>query len=137
MPFAGSGVRSVSASALRKSASPDWLPSAPKETDEIYFLSGGGENVKVRDDLMDIKVLRQVNADGLEQWAPVMKAEFPLSAADVATVVEAMRIPMPGTLANGCSLHVMLDILDRPDSGVRVVRSPQAPGPLHRRGLHG
>jgi len=97
-------------------------PSAPKETDEIYFLSGGGENVKVRDDLMDIKVLRQVNADGLEQWAPVMKAEFPLSAADVATVVEAMRIPMPETLANGCSLHVMLDILDRPDSGVRVVR---------------
>ena len=55
-----------------------FAPSAPKETDEIYFLSGGGENVKVRDDLMDVKVLREVNEDGLEQWAPVMKAGFPL-----------------------------------------------------------
>ena len=97
-------------------------PSGPKETDEIYFLSGGGENVKVRDDLMDIKVLRQVNGDGLEQWAPVMKADFPLSTTQVATVVEAMRVPAPESLAGGCSLDAMLDAFDRPDSGVRVVR---------------
>src|SRR3954451_23297750 len=60
--------------------------SPPTETDEIYFLSARGQNVKVRDGLMDIKVLREVNRDGLEQWAPVMKASFPLVPPDVAKV---------------------------------------------------
>ena len=53
-------------------------PSGVQESDEIYLLSGAGGNVKIRAALMDIKVLRQVNADGLEQWTPVMKAGFPL-----------------------------------------------------------
>ena len=35
-----------------------------------------GENVKIRDALVDVKVMREVNADGLEQWTPVMKAGF-------------------------------------------------------------
>ena len=33
-----------------------------------YLVSPGDENVKVRDDLMDIKALREVNDDGLERW---------------------------------------------------------------------
>ena len=49
------------------------------ESDEIYFLAPAtNENVKVRDKLMDIETLQQVNADGLEQWMPVMKGTFPL-----------------------------------------------------------
>jgi exopolyphosphatase/guanosine-5'-triphosphate,3'-diphosphate pyrophosphatase len=99
-----------------------FAPSEPKETDEIYFLSGGGENVKVRDELMDVKVLREVNEDGLEQWAPVMKAQFPLSAADLTKVLEALRVPDPGSLRDGCTLESLIDSFDRPDSGVRVVR---------------
>ena len=99
-----------------------FAPSAPKETDEIYFLSGSGENVKVRDDLMDVKVLREINEDGLEQWAPVMKAAFPLSASDVANVLDALGVPNPGSLREGCTLETMLEAFDRPDSGVRVVR---------------
>lgn len=51
-------------------------PGGVRESDEIHLLSGAGENVKVRDALMDIKVLREVDADGLEQWTPVMKAGF-------------------------------------------------------------
>jgi exopolyphosphatase/guanosine-5'-triphosphate,3'-diphosphate pyrophosphatase len=99
-----------------------FTPSGPTATDEIYFLSGGGENVKVRDDLMDVKVLREVNGDGLEQWAPVMKAAFPLSATDVVKVFDALRVPMPGKLGEGCALDAMLEAFDRPDSGVRTVR---------------
>jgi len=99
-----------------------FAPSEPKETDEIYFLSGGGENVKVRDDLMDVKVLRKVNEDGLEQWAPVMKAGFPLSANDVTTVLGALDVTSPGSLGEGCTLETMLQAFDRPDSGVRVAR---------------
>ena len=71
-------------------------PNGVQESDEIYLLSGAGDNVKVRDALMDIKVLREVNADGLEQWTPVMKAEFPLSAATAAEVLAALRLPVDG-----------------------------------------
>ena len=70
-------------------------PGGVQESDEIYLLSGAGGNVKVRDALMDIKVLRQVNADGLEQWTPAMKAGFPLPAAEVAKVFGALRLKVP------------------------------------------
>jgi len=70
-------------------------PGGMQESDEIYLLSGAGGNVKVRDALMDIKVLRQVNADGLEQWTPVMKAGFPLSAIEAAKVFGVLQLPVP------------------------------------------
>ena len=42
-----------------------------QESDEVYLLSvGGTDAVKVRDELMDVKHLVQVNDDGLEQWIP-------------------------------------------------------------------
>ena len=66
-----------------------------QESDEVYVLSGAGDNVKVRDDLMDIKVLQEVNAEGLERWTPVMKAAFPIPAADVVKVFEALHQPVP------------------------------------------
>ena len=36
-------------------------PGGVQESDEIYLLSGAGDNVKVRDALIDIKVLKEVN----------------------------------------------------------------------------
>jgi exopolyphosphatase/guanosine-5'-triphosphate,3'-diphosphate pyrophosphatase len=68
-------------------------PSGIQESDEVYLLTGSGRNVKFRAALMDIKVLTEVNADGLEQWIPVMKASFPLPAAEKAKVLEALRLP--------------------------------------------
>ena len=59
------------------------------ESDERYLLAGVDRNVKIRDDLLDVKVLREVDAKGLERWEPVMKADFPLAAPDVPNVVEA------------------------------------------------
>ncbi len=73
----------------------DLTPTGVQESDELYLLSGAGDNVKVRDDLMDIKVLKEVNTEGLEQWTPVMKAGFPLPAAEVAKVFEALRLDVP------------------------------------------
>ncbi len=40
-------------------------PSSVQESDEIYLIAPAGGNIKIRDDLMDIKELREVNADGL------------------------------------------------------------------------
>ena len=73
-------------------------PTGVQESDELYLLCGAGANVKVRDALMDIKVLRELNADGLEQWTPVLKAAFPLPAAVLAQVLQALGLPLPSPL---------------------------------------
>jgi exopolyphosphatase / guanosine-5'-triphosphate,3'-diphosphate pyrophosphatase len=52
-------------------------PSGVAESDELYVLSPDGENVKVRDGLLDIKALREADRAGLQRWEPVLKAEFP------------------------------------------------------------
>lgn len=99
------------------------LPASdPTESDELYLLSAHGDNVKVRDGLMDVKVLREVNAAGLEQWAPVMKAAFPLSADDVAKVVDALRLPASTSLRAGADLQEQIETFERGGSGIRAVR---------------
>ena len=97
-------------------------PREVKESDELYFLSADGDTVKVRDGLMDIKVLKEVNADGLEQWTPVMKAAFPLPAADVVKVFEALRLDTPPLARDAYTLDQFIDELASPGSGIRAVR---------------
>jgi len=66
-------------------------PERVQESDELYVLSKTvDENVKVRDELLDVKQLEQVNEDGLEQWRPVMKEPFPLAASTSASVVQRL-----------------------------------------------
>jgi exopolyphosphatase / guanosine-5'-triphosphate,3'-diphosphate pyrophosphatase len=97
-------------------------PSGVQESDEVYLLASHGDNVKIRDDLMDVKVLNEVDADGLEQWEPVMKAGFPLSAADAAKVLAAMHSPAPGTLRDSYTLDEFLAEFAGADSGIQVVQ---------------
>jgi exopolyphosphatase / guanosine-5'-triphosphate,3'-diphosphate pyrophosphatase len=68
-------------------------PHQVVESDETYLLSAtGNDSAKLRDELMDVKNLQQVDDDGLEQWIPVMKAAFPLPAAEVAAVLRALGL---------------------------------------------
>ncbi|MGS3143417.1 hypothetical protein ACB274_12605 [Aeromonas sanarellii] len=97
-------------------------PSGVQESDEIYLLSGAGENVKVRDALMDIKVLREVNADGLEQWTPVMKAGFPLPGVEAVKVLEALRLPVPTSVRESYTLDEFIGQFAAPGGSVRAVR---------------
>jgi len=93
-----------------------------QESDEIYLLSPHTDaNVKVRDRLMDLKTLEQVNADGLEQWRPVMKAEFPLPAAEVTKVCTALGV---ASIAgrDAYTLEQLQAELAQAPRGVRVVR---------------
>ncbi len=66
-------------------------------SDEIYILSRTNDvnNTKIRDGKMDIKTYVQT-VDGLEQWNPLMKGEFPI-AADVLTneVFPAFQVQIP------------------------------------------
>lgn len=95
-------------------------PTGIQESDELYLLSGGGDNVKVRDDLMDIKVLKEVNAEGLEQWTPVMKAGFPLPADEVAKVFEALRLDVPAMTRDTYALDQFVSELAA-GSGIRGI----------------
>ena len=77
-------------------------PEAVQESDEVYLLSEAGtdeaagtQSAKIRDGLIDIKTLREVDARGLEQWTPTMKEPFPLAADDVRRVFAALQIEPP------------------------------------------
>jgi exopolyphosphatase / guanosine-5'-triphosphate,3'-diphosphate pyrophosphatase len=76
-------------------------PERVDEDDDIYVLSRGSDaSVKLRDGRADVKRLLRVGDEGLEQWMPVLKAAFPLTAAEVRTVLEALRVDVP-PLARG------------------------------------
>ncbi len=66
-------------------------------SDEIYILSRTNDinNTKVRDGKMDIKTYVQT-VDGLEQWNPLMKGEFPIQASVLKNeVFPAFKVEMP------------------------------------------
>lgn len=107
--------------------------SPPKDSDEIYFLAvapegaaGVPDTIKVRDELMDIKVLREVDANGLERWEPVLKAAFPLSVADVRRVFDGLRVAAPALAREAYTQAQFLDELAGPRAGIRAV-------PVHKR----
>jgi exopolyphosphatase/guanosine-5'-triphosphate,3'-diphosphate pyrophosphatase len=97
-------------------------PEASTDSEELYFLAPGGANVKIRDDLLDIKELQEVGIDGLERWLPIMKAAFPLRRADVARVVSALGVPPVTLERDSYTLGQFLDEITSPLSGVRVVK---------------
>ena len=71
-------------------------PELVRESDEVYLLSpAADETVKLRDGLLDVKNLERVNHDGLEQWNPVLKEGFPLSAEAVGVALTALGVPPP------------------------------------------
>ena len=86
-------------------------PDRVVESDEVYLVSATGvETVKVRDQLLDVKHLREVDDDGLEQWLPVMKASFPVSVAQVAEVLAALDVDAPAPL--GLTAYSLSDLLE-------------------------
>ena len=96
-------------------------PGKANESDELYLLSPHCDaNVKVRDGLMDVKTLEEVDASGLERWRPIMKAAFPLPAAEVGEVCAALRVaPLP--LQDAYALEALQAGLAHPSRGVRGV----------------
>jgi hypothetical protein len=68
-----------------------------RHSDEIYILSRTNDvnNTKIRDGKMDIKTYVQT-VDGLEQWNPLMKGEFPIKKEVLEKeVFPAFQVTMP------------------------------------------
>ena len=79
------------------------------ESDEIYLLSTSGTGiVKVREGLMDVKRLQAVDEHGLEQWIPVLKADFPLAVADLDVVTAALGLTVVAPARSSWSLGELL-----------------------------
>lgn len=97
-------------------------PGEPKESDELYLFSEPAGNAKIREDLMDVKVLREVDANGLERWEPVMKAGFPLAAAEVSDVFDALRLPPPRLDRASYTLDQLLTEIVGPGNLLRAVK---------------
>ncbi len=94
-----------------------------RRSDELYILSRANDtsNTKLRAGKMDIKRLVQ-SVDGLEQWAPVMKGEFPLPAAVLrGEVFPAFEVALPDLPAGECPLEEFLALV-RSHPDLQVVR---------------
>lgn len=68
-----------------------------RRSDEIYIISRANDtnNTKIRDGKMDIKTLVRT-VDGLEQWNPLMKGEFPIQRSVLEKeVFPAFMVEMP------------------------------------------
>jgi exopolyphosphatase/guanosine-5'-triphosphate,3'-diphosphate pyrophosphatase len=97
-------------------------PERVQESDELYLLArDSDENVKIRDELLDVKHLERVGEDGLEQWVPVLKAAFPIPAAEAVAVLTRLRVEPPPAARNAYSLEELLDELVRPTEGLLAV----------------
>jgi exopolyphosphatase/guanosine-5'-triphosphate,3'-diphosphate pyrophosphatase len=97
------------------------VPEGVQESDELYLVGERGDNVKVRNDLLDVKTLREVDPDGLERWEPVVKAGFPLPATDVARVFAALGLDPPSLARASYTLDQLLGEVVAPVAALRVV----------------
>lgn len=98
-------------------------PERSEDGDETYLLSTEGDaSVKIRAGLMDVKTLQAVDADGLEQWLPVMKASDPLPARDVQALFEALAVTPPTLERDGYTFDQLMKELIEPAPELRAAR---------------
>jgi len=94
-----------------------------RNSDEIYILSRTNDinNTKIRDGKMDIKTYIQT-VDGLEQWNPLMKGEFPISTEVLKEEVwPAFQVEIPNFDKETYTLEEFLAIIDT-DDNLQAVR---------------
>jgi exopolyphosphatase/guanosine-5'-triphosphate,3'-diphosphate pyrophosphatase len=90
---------------------------------EVYILSQRSmDNTKIRDMLMDIKTLQQVNEDRLEQWYPVMKAGFPLASPVLNDVFKAWKAALPALQRDAYGYEEFLAELVAPHPDLKMVQ---------------
>ena len=93
-----------------------------KDSEEDYILSRkSDENTKIRDDLMDIKALQNVNEHKLEQWLPVMKEGFPIGQDALKKLFVIFKISEPVFERAEYTYDQFLSELIRPNENLRVV----------------
>jgi exopolyphosphatase / guanosine-5'-triphosphate,3'-diphosphate pyrophosphatase len=101
-----------------------------EDSDEIYLLSRGSDaSVKLRGGRVDVKRRLETAADGLEQWQPVMKATFPMTAAEVRSMLTVLAAPAPALDRAEYTLEQLAQEVLEPDAGLLPLR-------VHKRRVH-
>ena len=87
-----------------------------RQSDEIYIISAKNDinNTKIRNGKMDIKTYVQT-VDGLEQWNPLMKGEFPIAKEVLEKdVFPAFKVEgMPVLDKDTYTLEEFLEMIDK------------------------
>ena len=97
-------------------------PAKVRESSEVYILSARSmDNTKIRDMLMDIKYLVQVNQNKLEQWYPLMKAGFPIQPDQVRETVKAWKVEVPPSAITLYTYDDFLNVLVRKHPDLKMV----------------
>ena len=94
-----------------------------RHSDEIYILSKTNDvnNTKIRDGKMDIKTYIQT-VDGLEQWNPLMKGEFPIATKVLRDEVwPAFQVDMPNFDKDTYTMEEFLAMVDA-DENLQAVK---------------
>jgi hypothetical protein len=88
---------------------------APRQSDEIYLLNSvTPHSAKIRDAVLEVKRLVQVDPSGLELWSPAFKAAFPLSVPMLQSAFSALGLPHPTIQRGAYTLDEFLaEIVDR------------------------
>ncbi|MBK7805256.1 MAG: hypothetical protein IPJ51_02990 [Saprospiraceae bacterium] len=85
-----------------------------RQSDEIYILSRTNDinNTKIRDGKMDIKTFVK-EVDGLEQWNPLMKGEFPMPASVLRDeVFPAFMVSIPDIKKEVITYEEFIDMIN-------------------------
>ena len=94
----------------------------PRESREIYLLClRSSHNAKVRDGLMDLKWRKQLDANGLELWDPVLKSAFPFEASFIPRLFEAWGLRTPELARPSYTLPQFLEEIMAPNPDLRAV----------------
>lgn len=84
-------------------------PNSVEESDETYLLSAtSAASVKVRDGLLDVKRLVHVSDEGLEQWMPLAKDPFPVTAATLGAALAELGLEI-SLIREAYTLAALLD----------------------------
>ncbi len=101
-----------------------------EDSDEIYLLSRHSDaSVKLRGGRVDVKRRLDAAADGLERWQPVMKATFPMTAAEVRSVLALLAAPAPALDRAEYTLDQLADEVLRSHADLLGLR-------VHKRRVH-
>jgi exopolyphosphatase/guanosine-5'-triphosphate,3'-diphosphate pyrophosphatase len=93
-----------------------------RESSEVYILSTKSmDNTKIRDMLMDIKYLVQVNEKKLEQWYPLLKAGFPITPEDLRQTIKAWKIDVPDSDVRQYTYDDFLNVFVKRHPALRMV----------------
>jgi len=84
-----------------------------KKSEEKYILSKkSNNNIKIRDDLADVKTQLNINADKLEQWTVAMKQSFPAPKDKLEELFrDYFKVPVPAFTKDTYTYAEFLDEL--------------------------